>query len=328
MKPSVVAPNLLEVVELKKYFPIKQGFFAKAVGQVKAVDGVSFTIGHGETLGIVGESGCGKSTTGRVILRLLEPTGGQAMFDGKNVFALDKSAMRELRRDMQIVFQDPFASLDPRMTVQDIIAEPLRLHGVPGSGSVAEKVADLLKVVGLNAAHGKRYPHEFSGGQRQRIGIARALSLQPKLLILDEPVSALDVSIQSQIINLLKDLQQQFHLSYMFIAHDLAVVKHISHRIGVMYLGRMVEISGVDSLFDHPLHPYTEALLSAIPVPDPDNRTERIVLSGDVPSPSNLPKGCRFHPRCRYKKPQCAEIEPELMDRGDGHRVACHYPLG
>lgn len=324
MNKGLSTENLLEVRDLKKYFPLKKGLLGKTAGHVKAVDGVSFSVRKGETLGIVGESGCGKSTTARVILRLLEPTAGKALFGGRDIFAIGGDELRQLRRQMQIVFQDPFASLDPRMTVADIVAEPLRVHGLAAGGERRARVTELLKTVGLDSGHMGRYPHEFSGGQRQRIGIARALSLKPELLFLDEPVSALDVSIQSQIVNLFQDLQQSYGLTYVFIAHDLAVVKHISSRIGVMYLGRLVELAAVAEIFNRPLHPYTQALLSAIPVPDPDAAQERILLTGDVPNPANLPTGCRFQNRCRYKMPVCAEVEPELTEVGDGHFTACH----
>lgn len=324
MNKGLSTENLLEVRDLKKHFPLKKGLLGKTAGHVKAVDGVSFSVRKGETLGIVGESGCGKSTTARVILRLLEPTAGKALFDGRDIFAMGGDELRQLRRQMQIVFQDPFASLDPRMTVADIVAEPLRVHGLATGGERRARVTELLKTVGLDSGHMGRYPHEFSGGQRQRIGIARALSLKPELLFLDEPVSALDVSIQSQIVNLFQDLQQSYELTYVFIAHDLAVVKHISSRIGVMYLGRLVELAAVGEIFSRPLHPYTQALLSAIPVPDPDAAQERILLTGDVPNPANLPTGCRFQNRCRYKMPVCAEVEPELTEVGDGHFTACH----
>ncbi len=315
---------LLAVTGLKKYFPLKKGLLGKTYGHVKAVDGVSFAVAKGETLGIVGESGCGKSTTARVILRLIEPTAGEALLGGRDIFAMDARELRQLRRRMQIVFQDPFASLDPRMTVADIVAEPLRVHGIAAGTERRELIRDLLRTVGLSDAHMGRHPHEFSGGQRQRIGIARALSVKPELLFLDEPVSALDVSIQSQIVNLFQDLQQRYGLTYIFIAHDLAVVKHICDRIAVMYLGRVVETAATAELFTRPLHPYTQALLSAIPVPDPDAAQERILLAGDVPNPVDLPPGCRFQTRCRFKLPVCAAAEPELTDVGNGHCLACH----
>ncbi len=315
---------LVEVKDLKKYFPLHGGIFSRVVGYVKAVDGISFSIKRGETLGLVGESGCGKTTTGRVILRLLERTSGSVKFEGKDVFALEREEMRKLRRDMQIIFQDPYASLNPRMTVGDIIGEPLEVHGVAHGKDKELRVQELLDIVGLSPFHSRRYPHEFSGGQRQRIGVARALALNPKLIICDEPVSALDVSIQSQVLNLLEDLQQEFGLTYLFIAHNLSVVKHISDRVGVMYLGKIVELAGGDELYAEPLHPYTEALLSAIPIPNPELKRERIVLEGDVPSPINPPEGCHFHTRCKYAMPVCREAEPEFTDVGGGHFVACH----
>ncbi len=316
---------LLEVKHLKKHFPIKGGIFSKTIGHVYAVDDVNFTLAKGETLGLVGESGCGKSTTGRTILRLIEPTDGAIYFEGQEITTLDKSAMRALRREMQIIFQDPYASLNPRMTVGSIIGEPLEIHKIAKGADKEERVALLLQKVGLRAEDMRKYPHEFSGGQRQRIGIARALALNPKLIVCDEPVSALDVSIQAQVINLLEDLQAEFGLSYLFIAHNLNVVEHISNRVAVMYLGQIVELASDEELYRNPQHPYTEALLSAVPIPDPTVKKKRIILEGDVPSPINPPKGCHFHTRCMYKESICAEVEPEFKDIGGGHWVACHF---
>lgn len=317
--------KLLEVKNLKKHFPIKGGIFGKQIGAVKAVDGLDFYIKEGETLGMVGESGCGKSTTGRLILRLIEPTEGEVTFDGKKVLRLNKHEMREMRKDMQIIFQDPYASLNPRMTVGDIIGEAIQIHKLAGSKQERQKqVHDLLEKVGLTKAHAARYPHEFSGGQRQRVGIARALAVNPKLIICDEPVSALDVSIQAQVINLMQDLQKEFGLTYLFIAHDLSVVKHISDRVAVMYLGKMVELASKEELYSNPKHPYTQALLSAIPIADPTVKRERILLEGDVPSPINPPSGCRFHTRCPYAKDICKVEDPTFKDTGDEHFVACH----
>ena len=316
---------LLEVKHLKKHFPIKGGVFSKTIGYVYAVDDISFTLGKGETLGLVGESGCGKSTTGRTILRLIEPTDGAIYFEGHDITNLDKSAMRALRREMQIIFQDPYASLNPRMTVGSIIGEPLEIHKIAKGAEKEERVASLLQKVGLRAEDMRKYPDEFSGGQRQRIGIARALALNPKLIVCDEPVSALDVSIQAQVINLLEDLQAEFGLSYLFIAHNLNVVEHISNRVAVMYLGQIVELASGEELYKNPQHPYTEALLSAVPIPDPTVKKKRIILEGDVPSPINPPKGCHFHTRCMYKDKICEEVEPEFKDIGGGHWVACHF---
>jgi oligopeptide transport system ATP-binding protein len=317
---------LLSVKGLRKHFALKGGVFSREVERVHAVDGVSFDIGKGETLGLVGESGCGKSTTGRCILRLIEPSSGEVWFQGADVTKLGGPALQSLRRDMQIIFQDPYASLNPRLTVGAIIGEALQIHKLAKSRREhEERVIDLLETVGLQADHMRRFPHEFSGGQRQRIGIARALAVEPKLVICDEPVSALDVSIQAQVINLLEDLQDKFGLTYLFIAHDLSVVEHISTRIAVMYLGRVVEIAPARDLYDTPLHPYSEALLSAVPIPDPTVKRKRIMLQGDVPNPIHPPSGCHFHTRCPIAKPDCAERDPELRESRPGHWVACHY---
>ena len=321
----MAAETLLEVSNLKKYFPIKGGVFSRTIGFVYAVDDVSFTVDKGETLGLVGESGCGKSTTGRSILRLIEPTDGKVTFEGQDVTALDKNAMRSLRREMQIIFQDPYASLNPRMTVGSIIGEPLEIHRIARGSEKTERVASLLQKVGLRAEDMRKYPHEFSGGQRQRIGIARALALNHKLIVCDEPVSALDVSIQAQVINLLEDLQEEFGLSYLFIAHNLNVVEHISDRVAVMYLGQIVELASDTDLYNNPQHPYTEALLSAVPIPDPTVKKKRIILEGDVPSPIDPPSGCHFHTRCMYKEKICEEEAPEFKHIGGGHWVACHF---
>jgi peptide/nickel transport system ATP-binding protein len=321
-------PILLEVKNLKKYFPITKGFFRRVVGNVRAVDGVSFAIREGETLGLVGESGCGKTTTGRLILRAMEPTEGQVLFRHDNQMVdLTKVARRHMkpyRRDMQIIFQDPFSSLNPRMTVMEIIGEPLIIHGVAKGDELKTQVRELLEKVGLRAQHMNRYPYAFSGGQRQRIGIARALALRPKLIVCDEPVSALDVSIQAQVLNLLKDLQNDFGLTYLFIAHDLSVVEHISDRVAVMYVGSMVELASAEQLYSNPRHPYTEALLSAVPKPDPDLRMARILLPGDVPNPASPPPGCKFHPRCRYVQDVCKTNVPEFREITPDHFVACH----
>ena len=320
------ADSLLSVKDLRKHFALKGGIFARDVEKVHAVDGVSFDIGKGETLGLVGESGCGKSTTGRCILRLIEPSGGEVLFQGADVTRMKGDELQALRRDMQIIFQDPFASLNPRHTVGAIIGEALQIHNLAATRRAREeRVVELLETVGLQPDHMRRFPHEFSGGQRQRIGIARALAVDPKLVVCDEPVSALDVSIQAQVINLLEDLQEKFGLTYLFIAHDLSVVEHISTRVAVMYLGRVVEIASSRDLYDGPLHPYTEALLSAVPIPDPTVKRKRIMLQGDVPNPIHPPSGCHFHTRCPIAKPDCAQRDPVLRESRPGHWVACHY---
>jgi oligopeptide transport system ATP-binding protein len=316
--PKIETRNLLEVRNLVKHFPVEN-----TSDVVQAVDGVTFSIRPGETLGLVGESGCGKSTVGRCLLRLQEPTSGEVLFEGKNIVGLSNDEMRALRREMQIIFQDPYASLNPRLTILSIVSEPLKIHGVSNKAARRERVADLLTKVGLDPNYMNRYPHEFSGGQRQRIGIARALALNPKLIICDEPVSALDVSVQAQVVNLLQDLQGEFGLTYLFISHGLAVVEHISNRVAVMYLGKIVEIADAEELYKNPLHPYTKALLSAIPVPDPKHKRDRIILRGDVPTPINPPSGCRFRTRCPIAIPECAEIVPQLREIVPGHTAAC-----
>jgi oligopeptide/dipeptide ABC transporter ATP-binding protein len=317
--------TLLQVKDLVKHFPIREGFiFSRPVGFVQAVDGVSFHIKKGETLGLVGESGCGKSTTGRLILRLIEKTSGEIFFEGKDISKLSRAEMRDLRSSMQIIFQDPYGSLNPRMTVGEIIREPLEIHGVATKKEREKRVREILEVVGLSLLHARRYPHEFSGGQRQRIGVARALALHPRLIVCDEAVSALDVSIKAQIVNLLRDLQKEFNLTYLFIAHDLSVIRHMSSRIAVMYLGKIVELADKKDLYHAPQHPYTEALLSAIPTLDQSLQKKRILLEGDVPSPIQPPRGCRFHTRCRDVEEICKVEEPPLMDIGGNHSVACH----
>jgi len=319
-----LAQTLLEVRDLKKYFPVKGKWFHPAT-QVKAVDGVSFSIQKGETVGLVGESGCGKSTTGRVLLHLIQPSGGDVIYKGNHLTRLSANELRVLRRELQMVFQDPYASLDPRMKIRDVLLEPLEIHGIGNKQERLKKVEEILEIVGLGGHYANRYPHEFSGGQRQRIGIARSLILRPSLIVADEPVSALDVSIQSQILNLLQDLQEQFDLTYLFISHDLSVVKHISDRVGVMYLGRLVEFAPKESLYAAPAHPYTQALLSAAPVANPEAKPQRIILRGDVPSPANPPSGCAFHTRCPHAMDACKTVRPELTAvDGQNHWVACH----
>ena len=326
---TVVAQSLLQIRNLKKYFSIRGGVFSREKARVHAVDDVSFDIIKGETLGLVGESGCGKSTTGRAILRLIEPTSGEVWFQGENVTKLDKRSMRHLRKEIQMIFQDPYSSLDPRMTVSSIIGEALLVHRLtPGRKARDERVVELLETVGLSSEHLGRYPHEFSGGQRQRIGIARALAVNPKLIVCDEAVSALDVSVQAQVVNLLEDLQEKFGLTYLFIAHDLSVVEHISTRVAVMYLGKIVELAPAKQLYINPRHPYSEALLSAVPVPDPTAKRGRIILEGDVPSPVNPPSGCRFHTRCALRVPSCSQNEQVLTEVNPGHWVACQVRTG
>jgi oligopeptide transport system ATP-binding protein len=317
--------SLLEVRRLKKHFPVRGGFLGRERAAIRAVDGITFWLGRAQTLGLVGESGSGKTTAGRTLLRLIEPSGGEALFEGRDIFAMDRKELRRMRRRAQIVFQDPFASLNPRMTVGDAIREVLRVHRLAKGRAAEARVRELLEIVGLSPLHADRYPHEFSGGQRQRIGIARALSVEPDFIVCDEPVSALDVSVQAQVLNLLESLQQKLGLAYLFIAHDLSVVEHVSDRIAVMYLGRIVEMGDAHHVIDDPRHPYTRALLSAVPVPEPGAKRERIVLTGDVPSPSDPPPGCPFHPRCQHhlKDADCARIQPPLAEKGPGHFAAC-----
>ena len=317
--------NLVEVENLVKHFPVRKGFFSSRVtGQVRAVDDISFTVARGETLGLVGESGCGKSTTGRLLIRLIDPTSGSIRLNGDDIAKIPDKELRSRRRDVQIIFQDPFSSLNPRKTVEGIISEPLIVHRIGTTAERKARVAELLKLVGMAPDYARRYPHEFSGGQRQRIGIARALALNPKFIVCDEPVSALDVSIQAQVINLMRDLQRELGLTYLFISHNLAVVRHIADRVAVMYLGKIVEMTDKNALYEDPRHPYTKALLSAIPMTNPDQRRQRVVLTGDVPSPMSPPKGCRFNTRCPVAVARCREVEPPLVDTGQGHQVACH----
>ena len=315
---------IVKIENIKKYFPIRGGVFSRVVGNIKAVDDVSFSINKGETLGLVGESGCGKSTLGRTILRLIEPSGGQVFFKGNNIFETDRHEFQKLRRELQIIFQDPYSSLNPRLNVGEIIGESLEIHKISSGKEKQERVEYMLEVCGLASHHHRRYPHEFSGGQRQRVGIARALTLNPDFIVADEPISSLDVSIQAQIVNLMEELQEQFGLTYLFISHDLSMVRHISDNVAVMYLGKIVEICGKSELYENPLHPYTQALLSAVPVMDPEAESQRIILKGDVPSPANPPKGCNFNPRCRYAEERCRLEEPELREVVSGHLVSCH----
>jgi oligopeptide/dipeptide ABC transporter ATP-binding protein len=316
--------SLLEIHDLKKHFPVGEGLFSRNKGTVKAVDGVNLTVEEGETLGIVGESGCGKSTLGRTILRLIEPTSGEVVFQGKNLIAMSQRELREMRRQMQIIFQDPYASLNPRMRVGDIVGEGLEIHKLAKGKAKRDRVMELLRQVGLREDHYGRYPHEFSGGQRQRIGIARALAVNPKFIVADEPVSSLDVSIQAQIINLLQELQEKMHLTYFFISHDLRVVEHISHRVAIMYLGKVVEIAKSETIYQDAKHPYTRALLASVPMPDTSRKKEHVILQGDVPSAVHPPPGCAFHPRCAYREAICDKTEPPLDFAADGHGVACH----
>ncbi len=327
MKKQMPNKPLLQVKGLKKHYPISSGWFSRNKQHVRAVDGLDFSVMPGETLGFVGESGCGKSTMGQLVAQLLEPTAGEVIFDGLNLSQMNASDVRQVRRDLQLVFQDPYSSLNPRMSVFDIVAEPLQVHGLAKGAELKREVLRLLDAVGLGEHHAGRFPHEFSGGQRQRIGIARALALKPRLIICDEPVSALDVSIQGQILNLLKDLQEQFQLTYIFIAHGLPSVKHISDRIAVMYLGKIVELAEQEELFSRPAHPYTEALLEAVPIPDPEMRRQRKLLSGELPNPANPPSGCAFHPRCPYAAELCRKAAPKLTEHRQGHWTACHFPL-